>query len=350
MPTPVAAGLTPASSTASCASPPAGPARAAASRRRAHVRSTRTIANDIVEVVLQPERGGWLPAEAGAHVRLHLPDGIERSYSLCPHEGASDHYVLAVKREPSSRGGSMAVHALRVDDAIEIEGPYSAFRIDPSEARLLMIAGGIGITPIYAMAEEAARRGVPFELHYFIRGRGDAAYVSSLEHAAYASRVFIHEALTPQAVDEVLCELAGRSAEGDGVYVCGPQPLIALTRERFEPRLGEARVHWESFGSTQPAAPALASEPERPFELELASGEGSFTVPPGRSALQVLLDAGVDVPFSCREGECGMCVVDVVEGVPEHRDRFLSDEVKAGGDCMALCVSRSKTSRIVVDF
>lgn len=350
MSTPVVAGLKPASQPGTGATPPAVPPPGTVARRRAYVRSTRAIANDIVEVVLQPEHGGWLASEAGAHVRLHLPNGIERSYSLCPYEGAADHYLLAVKREPSSRGGSQAVHALRIDDAIEIEGPYSAFRIDRSEKRLWMIAGGIGITPIYAMAEEAARRGVPFELHYFIRARGDAAYVSSLEQASYGSQVFIHEAMSPEAVNDCLSRLAARAADGDGAYVCGPQPLIALTRERFGTRLGEERVHWESFGTAQSAVPAPAAQPEQPFELALASGEGPFVVPPGRSALQVLLDAGLDVPFSCREGECGMCVVDVVEGVPEHLDRFLSEDVKAGGDCMALCVSRAKTHRIVVDF
>jgi len=340
---------------ASCETPAAaqslpGTAAGAGHGLRVHVRAVRRLATDVIELVLEPEGGVAAPYEAGAHLRLRLAGGLERSYSLCP--GGDGRYVIAVKREENSRGGSAAVHALRVGDSLGFEGPFNAFALDWREKRLMLIAGGIGITPIYAMADEAWRRGHPFELHYFVRSHEHAAYAQVLRDAPYAAHVHLHVGLEADAVHRTLSDMAARTKVDDGAYVCGPRPLIDLARSLFEPLLGREHTHWESFGGALTPVPQRIEEAtnEGAFELRLASGEGPFAVPPGCSALQVLLDAGIDVPHSCREGECGMCVVDVVEGTPEHRDRFLSDEVRASGQCMALCVSRARTATIVVDF
>lgn len=340
----------------------------------ATVEAVRRLTADTIELTLAPAAGACATVEPGAHLRLALGGGLERSYSLCNPGPARGRYVIAVKREPQSRGGSAAVHALRTGDTVGVTGPFNAFAVDWNERRLLLVAGGIGITPIYAMAQEAARRGHDFALHYFVRSAQDAAYLEALQSVPWAGCVTLHAGLEPAAVRAAIGALladagageglgadlaAGANAAagaaagagpGAGVYVCGPRPLIELTRELAVPCVGAAHVHWESFGDGLEAAPATDTGADQPFEIALASGEGPFTVPPGKSALAVLLEAGIDVPFSCREGECGMCVVDVVEGEPEHRDRFLSAAARARGGCMALCVSRALGARIVVDF
>lgn len=359
----------------------------------ATVEAVRRLTADTIELTLAPAGGTPTVVEPGAHLRVGLDGGLERSYSLCNPGRASGRYVIAVKREPRSRGGSAAVHALRAGDTVGVAGPFNAFAVDWSERPLLLVAGGIGITPIYAMAQEAARRGHEFALHYFVRSAGHAAYLDALQRAPWAGCVTLHAGLEPEAVRGAVAALlastaaaagAGAAAEpaaepaagagtavaasaragagagtSAGLYVCGPRPLIDLTRELAAPLLAGRHIHWESFGGVDSASAAAGTatpigeataEADHAFEIALASGAGPFTVQPGQSALAALLDAGIDVQFSCREGECGMCVVDVVEGEPEHRDRFLSDAARARGDCMALCVSRARGKRIVVDF
>ncbi len=326
-------------------------------RTLARVSAVRTIAQDIVELTLVAQGGRFAPYEAGAHVRLHLGDGLERSYSLCGEPADGSRYVIAVRLEPASRGGSAAVHRLRAGDTLALSGPFNLFPVDWSEPCLVLLAGGIGITPVYAMALEAARRGHPFELHYFVRSHEHAAYADELRRLGLTAATQLHVGLDPAAVRAQVEAIVRRMHGGEGLYVCGPRPMIELAREVAGGTLAPGRIHWESFGGGEAAAAAAGaadSDSEQPadtpFEIRLASGEGPFEVPAGQSALQVLLAAGIDVPHSCREGECGMCVVDVVEGVPEHHDHFLSDAVRAGNGCMALCVSRARTASIVVDF
>ncbi len=339
-PSPVTEAGSPASAT---------PGAVAAGRWRVTVAALRREAQDIVSLELAAPEGAVLPAyEPGAHVRVNLPGGLERSYSLCNRNPGDGRYTLAVKKEAQSRGGSAAVHALRVGDALEIAGPFNLFPVDWCESRLVLVAGGIGITPIFGMAREAARRGHAFELHYLARGEAHAAFLADLREAGLAEHVHVHLGLEGGGVRALLAQRFASLGAGEGVYVCGPRPLIDLTRELAAARLPEAAIHWESFGGE--GAPEAAADGDAPFDIRLVDGSGPFHVPVGKTALEVLLEAGLDVPYSCREGECGMCVLDVAEGEPEHRDRFLSPEVRASGSCMAVCVSRARSSVIVLDF
>lgn len=324
------------------------PAAAHTGRCRVTVQQIRPEARDIVSVVLAPDEGGLPPYEPGAHVRVALPGGVERSYSLCNRGRCSGTYTLAVKREEHSRGGSAAVHALKTGDTLEISGPFNLFPVDWSESPLVLVAGGIGITPIFAMAQEALRRGHAFELHYFARGPEHAAFLQDLNDSVYGAHLHPHLGLDAGQVRAALDQRLSTLPAGAGVYVCGPRPLIDLTRALAQDRLPPSALHWESFGGDGEAPEA--AEGDAAFEVRLLDGSGPFHVPVGQTALQVLLDAGVDVPHSCREGECGMCVVEVAEGIPDHRDHFLSPEVREAGQCMAVCVSRAKTPVIVLDF
>jgi vanillate O-demethylase ferredoxin subunit len=320
---------------------------AAGGRHRVTVSALREEAEDIVSVTLSSPEGALAPFEPGAHVRVHLPGGLERSYSLCNRDPRDGCYTLAVKKEPQSRGGSAAVHALRLGDALEIAGPFNLFPVDWSERHLVLVAGGIGITPIFSMGLEALRRGHSFELHYFARGAGHAAFLSDLRECAWRDRAHLHLGMEGEQVRALLAKRFEALGDGDAVYVCGPRPLIGLARELAGVRLPPCAIHWESFGGE---GAVLESGGDQPFDIRLADGSGPYHVPSGKSALEILLEAGLDVPYSCREGECGMCVLDVAEGTPEHRDRFLNPEVRESNGCMAVCVSRARTPVIVLDF
>jgi len=323
------------------------PQKSGSGRHRCAVLSVRQEAVDTISVVLAPCQGALPPFEPGAHVRVALPGGIERSYSLCNRDPGDGTYVLAVKKEALSRGGSAAVHALKPGDELDLSGPFNLFKVDWREPHLVLVAGGIGITPIFSMAQAALRRGHPFELHYFARSDGHAAFLDDLRAEGYAGKVHLHMGLNGEQVRDTLGARLAGLRPSDAVYVCGPRPLIDLTRELAQALLPSSAIHWESFGGE---GPVVEADGDRAFDIRLLDGSGPYHVPAGTSALQVLLDAGLDVPHSCREGECGMCVLDVAEGTPDHRDRFLSPEVRAGGGCMAVCVSRARTPVIVLDF
>lgn len=318
------------------------------SRCKVVVQALQREADDVVSVTLA-RTDGALPAwEPGAHVRIRLPGGLDRAYSLCNRASQQGVYALAVKKEERSRGGSAAVHALRPGDVLEMAGPFNLFPVHWQERHLVLVAGGIGITPIFAMAQEAARRGHSFELHYFARARASAAFVDDLDHGPLSDRVHLHLGLDAAQVRAALEARLGALQADEGVYVCGPRPLIDLTRALAQPHAAPGAVHWESFGVDD--APVAPAEGDAPFEIRVTGHEAPIPVPVGKTALQALLDAGIDVPHACREGECGMCVLDVTEGTPDHRDNFLNPEVRAAGNCMAVCVSRSKTPVIVLDF
>ncbi|VTU14883.1 Phenoxybenzoate dioxygenase subunit beta [Variovorax sp. SRS16] len=324
-------------------SPPAAQDRL----RTAVVERIRRLTEDTAELTLAAADPQAAPIEAGAHVRVDFGAGLVRCYSLCNAGERAERYVIAVKREPGSRGGSAAAHALAVGARVRVSAPINRFEPDWRESRHLLIAGGIGITPLYAMAQAALHRGHDFVLHYFVRDTGHAAFLAELNTAPFAGHLRLHAGLDADAVRARTADIVAEAGDNEGIYVCGPAPLIELVRTQAAARLPVQRIHWESFGGDDSAATA---EGDAPFEIAIASGEGPFVVPPGQSALSVLLAAGVDAPFSCREGECGMCVVDVIEGIPDHRDRFLSDAVRAKNGCMALCVSRARSPRIVVDL
>lgn len=313
---------------------------------RYRIAAVRPEAQDIVSLRLSPESGALPAFTAGAHVQIRLGPGIVRAYSLCNGPGDGDAYVIAVKRELASTGGSAAVHRLRVGDVVEVAAPRNNFEVSWQSRHLVLIAGGIGITPMISMAREAAERGHSFELHYFARSVEAAAFADELAGSAFSERVAFHFGHDAAAVEEQLGAILAGYEPGREVYVCGPRALIDRVRAVAQPAWPSDSVHWESFGGT--AAPADPTD--RPVDVRLVRTGLTLHVPSDQTILQALIAQGVDVPFSCREGQCGMCVVDVIEGEPDHRDDFLNAAVKASGDCMALCVSRAKTPSLVIDL
>jgi vanillate O-demethylase ferredoxin subunit len=311
----------------------------------------RREATDIVSVDFAVEEGMPVRATPGAHLRLALGDRLVRQYTLCNGPDDGSFYRVAVKREPASRGGSAAIHALRPGDRVVSEGPFNQFEVDWSHRHLVLVAAGIGITPILSMALHAAARGHEYEVHYFCQSEDHAAFRARLEQAA-GSRLSMHIGLDPDSVSERLRSVLTGRPQGSGLYVCGPTRFMDLARDIGGRSDGIVAVHFESFGSGESATSQAGRERdcEVPFRVRLARTGIEYEVPADRSILEVLESEGMDVLCSCRGGVCGMCVTEVLEGEPDHRDEFLSEASKAEGQLMTICVSRSKRPMLVLDL
>jgi vanillate O-demethylase ferredoxin subunit len=307
-----------------------------------------TVALDICSLDLVATDGGALPAfDAGAHVDVHLPGGLVRQYSLCNPPGETQRYQIAVLRDAASRGGSQAVHdAVPEGATLRISAPKNHFPIAAGAPHHLLLAGGIGITPLLAMAEQLTLQGQPFELHHCTRSRERTPFVEQMAASAFASRVQHHfdDGDAAQKLD-IAATLRAAPA-GTHLYVCGPQgfmdAVLAAGRAAGWP---EERLHREYFA----AAPVDHSN-DGSFELEIASSGRVIPVRADQSALAALLAAGFDIPMSCEQGVCGTCLTRVKAGTPEHHDQYLTPEEQAANDQFLPCCSRAKSPRLVLDL
>jgi ferredoxin-NADP reductase len=300
---------------------------------------------------LEDAAGRPLPAfTAGAHIDLHLPGGLVRPYSLCGDPADTRRYRLGVLKDPASRGGSVAVHQHLLTEGarLAIGAPRNHFPLEETAPHSVLIGGGIGITPMLAMAWRLHALGASFELHYCARSRSQAAFLGELEAAPWAGRVTLHvddegaaAALQPQALL--------RAAPADRhVYVCGPSGFMDwVLAAAAAAGLPAAQRHREYFSAPVAAAPAGG---ERAFEVELRRSRKTLQVGATESLLAALRGAGVKVSVSCEEGVCGTCACTVLEGEPDHRDAYLTDEEKADNDQILVCCSRSRSARLVLDL
>lgn len=311
------------------------------------VQETRDEADLIRGVELAAPDGQVLPPFApGAHIEVTLPDGDTRPYSLIDIDGsaaAPGVYRLGVRLEAESQGGSRYMHGLRPGDTVTVSEPENDFPLADDDAPALLVAGGIGVTPIISMATALQAAGRAYSFVYAARSRGALAFGEALA-AQHGDRLSVHlddEAGGPLDLDA----LVAAAPEGADLYVCGPRPMIDAARAAAE-RAGipTARVHFELFES------AAQAEGDTAFEVELASSGQVFTIPPGRTIIEVLEEAGIDLIYDCQRGDCGICQTDVLEGEPDHRDVVLSDAERAAGNVMQICVSRAKSARLKLDL
>jgi ferredoxin-NADP reductase len=301
------------------------------------------VAEGVVTLDLRDPAGAPLPAWApGAHIDLMLGPGLIRQFSLCGDPGDRDSWRIAVLREPAGRGGSAYVHdAVGAGSRVRVRGPRNHFPLKTA-ARYLFIAGGIGITPILPMLAAVHGAGRPWTLTYGGRTAASMAFRADLL-TRYPGRVRIRPQDETGLLD--LAALLGRPQPGTLVYCCGPASLLDAVAGGCA-GWPEGTLHAERF---TPLATAR-QQPGAAFEVELAQAGLTLTVPPGRSILDVIESAGVPVLSSCTEGTCGTCETAVLAGVPEHRDSVLSPAEQAAADTMMICVSRSRTPRLVLDI
>lgn len=303
------------------------------------------VADQVVSLVLRRADGMLFePWQPGAHIDVHVGDGLVRQYSLCSSPGELDHLRIGVLHVPDSRGGSKAVHALLPGTPLAISAPRNNFPLRESR-RYLFVAGGIGITPIIPMLEAADAAGKEWTLVYGGRSRKTMAFAQQLEDRYGFDRVRI------VAEDEVgrldLDQVLGMPRAHMLVYACGPGGLLGAVEERC---MGwpPGALHTERFvASTLGAAAANA-----PFEVELARTGTTVTVTNDKTILEAVEEVGVRVLSSCRGGLCGTCETQIISGEPEHRDAVLTEEDREAGEIMLVCVSRAAAGcpRLVLDL
>jgi vanillate O-demethylase ferredoxin subunit len=303
---------------------------------------------DICTFELVDVNGRPLPAfSAGSHIDVHLPNGITRQYSLCNDPAESHRYLLGVLRDPASRGGSQAMHdVVSEGQVLRISAPKNHFSLAHEASRSLLLAGGIGITPILCMAERLAVVGAEFEMHYATRSRDRTAFHERIKASPYAARVQFHfdDGAPAQKLD--VGPLLAAPQPGVHVYVCGPKgfmdAVLSTARANGWP---EAQLHYEFF-----SAEIARSDSDATFQVKLASSGRIVVVPNDKTVVQALADAGVEVLTSCEQGVCGTCLTRVLEGEPDHKDMYLTPEEQAANDQFTPCCSRSKSPMLVLDL
>lgn len=306
------------------------------------------VADDVCAFELVRADGGELPRfAAGSHIDVHTPGGPVRQYSLCQDPEDNAYYRIAVKREPVSRGGSAAMHDTLAEGAtLTIAGPRNNFALDETAEKSVLIAGGIGITPLLAMALRLDRLGKPFELQYFSRGPAFTAFHDVLSQKKFAASVGFHYALEAEAVRAYVRKYLWHRHPGTHLYVCGPRAFMDLVEQTAASTWPPESVHLEYFT----ADPAALAGPRETFVVRLARTGGEYVVPAEKSIVETLAEHGVHVETSCEQGVCGTCLTGVLEGTPDHRDVFLTDEEQAANDRMCCCVSRARSDVLVLDL
>lgn len=309
---------------------------------RMRVAARRALTPHIVEFTLVPLHEGALPAfTPGAHVTVEAPSGAMRRYSLVNDGTAPSKYVIAVKRESAGRGGSSSMH----DEAVEgyelnVKAPENDFPMADAP-RYLLIAGGIGVTPIYAMASHLEREGKDFNIIYLSRSASEAAYLEDLT-TAFGDRVLAHH---DEGDLDRIYDFWDHFAEPQKlrVYCCGPKPLMDEIRA-ISGHWPEGHVNFEDFKPVE-----VVRADDEPFEVELRKSGTTLTVPANRSILEAMRDAGLNTVSSCESGTCGTCKTRLLEGEADHRDMVLMDEEKANN--LMICVSRAcPGGRLVLDL
>ncbi|MDB5798173.1 MAG: oxidoreductase/oxygenase, vanB family [Paucimonas sp.] len=302
-------------------------------------------AADILSFELVPAGAEALPAcTPGSHIDVALADGIVRQYSLCNGPGEDGGYIIAVKREPVSRGGSAAMHErVREGDVLSISLPRNHFPIDWSAQSHLLLAGGIGITPLLSMARHLQAAGAGFHLHYFARSDQHTAFRELLASPDLRSKVSLHHGLSADEVKTCMQGLLASPAPMQHLYFCGPAAFMGLAADLAQPVWPAGSVHMEYF-----SAP-VSDAPQGSFEVHMKRSGGNCIVPEGKSIVEALAEKGIMIETSCEQGVCGTCLVNVCGGEPDHRDFYLSDQEKRDGDKILPCVSRSRSPVLILD-
>lgn len=281
--------------------------------------------------------------EAGAHIDVRTPQGLVRQFSLVEWDTKAQELLIGVKLEPKSRGGSTFLYNhVKVDSVLEISAPRNHFRLVPGKGGLL-IAGGIGVAPIVAMANQLAHEKLPYHLHYFVRNIYSRAFVDQLNKLANVS--FYQAMQADQVAGQLKTILAKVSTEQPNVYICGPKGLLdTALRVIQENGWSHIQVRHELFSNR------VDHRDEHTFKVTLAKSGQSYIIPSGVSITDALREYGVHIETSCEQGVCGTCYTKVLSGKLDHKDAYLSEEEKQSGDCMMPCVSRSASDDLVLDI
>lgn len=310
------------------------------------VRSVRLEADGVRSFRLEKPCGTAVDSwEPGAHLEFTLPSGLIRHYSLCGDPADRSSYLVAVLDAPDGRGGSREFHGLAPGTHLEVRGPRNHFPLADAD-NYLFIAGGVGITPILAMARSVAKDGKGFRVAYGGRTRTSMAFADEVEGFGDAALLVPED--THGRID-IAAELDG-CPPGTHVFCCGPEPLLRAVEQlcTADDRIGG--FHFERFAAAATAGASAPTTVGPAFEVELARTGVTLTVDDDSSILDKVLEVVPDQPWACREGFCGSCETPVLAGEPEHGDEVLSDDERAANTVMMICVGRSRSPRLVLDI
>jgi ferredoxin-NADP reductase/nitrite reductase/ring-hydroxylating ferredoxin subunit len=311
---------------------------------RVTIASKTMVADEICSLELAPLKGTLPTFQPGAHIDVSLPNGMVRQYSLINAPGETDRYVIGVKRDAQSAGGSMAIHNdLHQGDLLSISAPHNTFPLRRDATKSLLIAGGIGVTPLLSMAAALQVDQDPFAFHYFAQTPDHMAFPDRL--ARLGNDFFPETGLSNDQTKARLSELLAAPKSNQQIYVCGPAPMLQAVREIARHQgWPDHAVHFEYFKNTR------TIDTSSTFEISLARSAQTLTVPSGQSILSVLRENGIAMPASCEQGACGTCMATVLEGAPDHQDVYLNQDEQAAGQKIMTCVSRAKSKRLVLDL
>jgi ferredoxin-NADP reductase/nitrite reductase/ring-hydroxylating ferredoxin subunit len=314
-----------------------------AALRVAVARKWRT-ADGIAGFELRPVKGILPTFQPGAHIDVHMPNGEIRQYSITNGPGETGSFTIGVKLEPDSKGGSKCMHeTVREGDVLAISEPRNNFPLRRDAIKTIFVAGGIGITPLLAMAQALKNQELTYELHYFAQGEQHLAFADRLAELGDALKP--HLGLSPDATGAELRRVLAEYRNGMHLYICGPGPMLEAARGiAAEQGWPDSAVHFEYFKNTNKIDDSSS------FEVALARSCVTLQVPAGKTILQVMRESGIDVPSSCEQGACGTCVATVIEGEPDHQDVYLNDAERKAGTKIMTCVSRAKSARLVLDI
>ena len=317
---------------------------------------TRDETPSIRRIVLAAPTGSALPGfEAGAHITLHAPGIGRRKYSLVNADAtpgattAPVYYTLAIRRDDAGQGGSLWAHGLKVGDRVEAEPPQNDFELAAGTGPVMLLAGGIGVTPLISKAAYMKASGRPFRFVYAARNAAEFAFLPEI-------RALAGEALTLHADEEAgtflnIRALIDTLTHDEPVYICGPKPMIkAAVQEARALGWPAGRLRFELFFTAANEAPPAPKADDGAFEVEVKSTGAVYRVPQDKTILSVLIEAGLDPLHDCDKGECGVCQTGVLSGEPDHKDSILGEAERAAGKTMQICVSRAKSPRLVLDL
>ena len=323
--------------------------------QKVKVASVRRETPEIISLELVSADGNALAsAPPGSHIDVAVGSACSgqgtpalRQYSLCQGPQETDRYRIGVKREANSRGGSQWMHeAVREGDVLHIGEPRDNFAPAKDAGFHLLVAGGIGITPMLSMALHLHAKGAPFRLEYFVRSMEHAAFAHALERAPFRASVGFQVGVPRERLEDAARDLVGaRPTPSSHLYVCGPAPFMGVIERVSEGVWPQGAVHREFFGAATGQQSADGA-----FTLRLARSGKELQVPAGVPIVEVLEASGIPIETSCRQGACGTCMVAVLEGTPDHRDSFLLPDEQVEGRCIITCVSRSRSPTLVLDL
>ena len=305
------------------------------------------LAQQIASIQLVRSNGDPLPPfTAGSHIDVHLANGLIRQYSLWNNPAGASHYRIAVLKEQASKGGSEAMHKLRANMGLKISAPRNRFELAADATESLLLAGGIGITPILCMAQVLHDQGAKFELHYCTRSISRTAFQTFLQNSDFASQVHFHfdDGPVDQKLD--IPDIARSYRQGRHLYVCGPGGFMDAVLEAAATNWPPEALHKEYFELDVD----LHLDGDQPFWVQINSTGDKFEVPADQTIVETLAKFGIEVPTSCEQGICGTCVTGVLEGLPDHRDYVLTEEEHAANDQMTVCCSRARSETILLDL